>query len=65
MSRQVFASLVKEKLGVDHGDSPLTPPAPRRKKPTLNRRRHTWPWRWAFFLLGLALGWAAHGFLHP
>jgi hypothetical protein len=32
---------------------------------TLNRRRHTWPWRWAFFLVGLALGWAAHGFLHP
>ena len=33
MSRQVFASLVKEKLGVDHHDSPLTPPAPRRRKP--------------------------------
>ena len=33
MSRQVFASLVMEKLGVDHHDSPLTPPAPRRRKP--------------------------------
>ena len=31
--------------------------------PTLNRRRHTWPWRWAFFLVGLALGWAAHGLI--
>ena len=33
MSREVFASLVKEKLGVDHGDFPLPPPASRRKKP--------------------------------
>ena len=33
MSRQVFASLVKEKLGVEHDDSPLTSPAPRRRKP--------------------------------
>ena len=32
MSRQVFASLVKEKLGVDHDDSPLLPPASRRRK---------------------------------
>jgi hypothetical protein len=31
MSRQVFASLVKEKLGADQGDSLLTPPAPHRR----------------------------------
>ena len=31
MSRAVFASLVKERLGADRGDSFLTPPAPRRK----------------------------------
>ena len=33
MSREVFAALVKEKLGTDCGDSFLTKPAaPRRKK---------------------------------
>ena len=32
MSREVFASLVKEKLGPDRGDSFLVPPAPRRRK---------------------------------
>jgi hypothetical protein len=32
MSRQVFAALVKEKLGADHGSSFLTAPPRRRRK---------------------------------
>ena len=28
-----------------------------------NRKRHTWPWRWAFFALGIIIGWLAHGFV--
>ena len=31
--------------------------------PILNRRRHTWPWRGAFFLGGLALGWLMRGLI--
>ena len=30
-----------------------------------NRRLYTWPWRMFFLLLGFAIGWAAHGFMHP
>jgi hypothetical protein len=29
-----------------------------------NRRRYTWSWRIIFLLLGFAVGWAVHGFIH-
>ncbi len=28
-----------------------------------NRRLYTWPWRWFFLLLGLALGWLMRGLI--
>ena len=28
-----------------------------------NRRRHTWPWRVVFLLLGFAVGWLMRGLI--